>query len=576
MQEIEFFQLQRSVQDRFIRATRGDVPVPLMVARPPLRAPRVWTTIGVIALVAAVGVSALGFGSLDSKHAIQPVTWIVAYFGPIAFGIFCILLAFALRQRSAAMPFRPWVFFFPSGIIDARKSLLRVHQLDEFEAAEPTKGSSILQVRFSGGRRFAFDVGDPAKMEQAIGAIGEAQRLWQATSAPERQRERSLLDPLIDPGYASPFSPTAPRVPPRGIRALLLLGIGLLAGLALGAAGWAVRNRLSEQRMFDTAVRLNTPVAYRAYLARGGKVTDVRDVLLPRAELRAAQKEGTLEAMDRYALAHTRSKIQLEVDAVYRAALLGALEKAKQEGTLTALVDLERKHPGAKLIQPELEAAKTAVFQKALDRFQEASPGATGQVVTTFTELLRYARRHGPRVEVRFKRKLASDPAEVEKAVRKSRSFTGDSVLPLQYFDAAHEQEREGWASAQLLPRLQEVFPKDVLEFRLGPRLGDDQELGAVTVPTLFIERSVRLSGAFPSLDPRGVFVGVGISYRVEFDIPETTTPFALKYSTWSPPHIRVFKQDGAKPADVYASTTRDSTDKFVKRLLAYTLAKPK
>jgi hypothetical protein len=576
MHEIEFFQLQRSVQDRFIRATRGEVPVPLMVAPTPLRAPRVWTALGVAALLAAAVVGALGFGSLDNRLAIQPATWIAAYFGPLALGVFCILMGFALRQRSAAMPFRPWIFFFPCGVVDARRSCLRIHSLDEYEGTDTAKGSSVLHVRFSGGIRLAFDVGDPAKVEKAVGAISEAQRHWQATATPERQRERTLLDPLLDTGFTSPFSPTAPRVPPRGIRALMLLGIALLAGAVLGSVAWAARNRLSGRRMYDKALQINTPPAYRAYLTHGGKVADVREVLLPRAELRAAHKAGTVEAMDRYVLAHPRSKIQLEVDAVYRAALLGALDKAKQVGTLSALVALEKGHPGSKLIQPELEAAKTAVFQKALDAFQAASPNASPQVVAAFTELLRYARRHGPRVEVRFKRKLPSNLAELEKTIRMSRSFSGDEMLPLRYFDIAHDEEREGWATEQLLPRLQQVFSKDVLDFELGPRVGDDQELGEVKAPTLYIERNITLSGAFPSLAPRGVFAGVGTNYRVELYIPGGTTQFSFKCSTWSPPHIRVFKEEGGKPEDVYRSTTRASIDKFVQKLLAYVFVTPK
>ncbi|MBN1606385.1 MAG: hypothetical protein JW940_07110 [Polyangiaceae bacterium] len=576
MHEIEFFQLQRSVQDRLIRATRGEVPVPLMVAPTPLRAPRAWTALGTAALLAAVVVGALGFGSLHSTLAIQPATWVAGYSGPLALGVFCILMAFALRQRSAAMPFRPWIFFFPCGVIDARKSCLRIHSLDEFEGIDTTQGSSVVQARFSGGVRFAFDVGDPAKVEKAVAAIGEAQRLWQASATPERQRERTLLDPLMDTGFTSPFSPTAPRVPPRRVRVPLLLGIGLLAGAVVGSAAWAARNRLSARRMYDAALQLNSPQAYRAYLAHGGKVAAVPEVLLPRAELRVAQKAGTVEAMDRYVLDHPRSKIQVEVDAVYRVALLAALEKAKQLGSLSALVDLEKGHPGSTLIKPELEAAKTAVFQKVLDAFQEASPSASPQVVTTFTELLRYARRNGPKVEVRFKRKLPSNVTQLEKAIRMSRSFTGDEMMPLPYFDTAHGEERERWVSEQLLPRLQQAFPKDVLDFQAGPRIADDQELGEVKVPTLYIERNVTLSGAFPSLAPRGVFAGVGTNYRVELYIPGATTQFSFKYSTWSPPHLRVYKEEGGKPEDVYRSTTRASIDKFVKKLLDYVFAKPK
>ena len=575
MQEVEFYQLQRSLQDRFIRATRGDVPVPLMVSRPPQRAPVVWMVAGVVVLLIPFALGAVGFGAVDSRFAIQSMVWASAYAAMTLLGAFCILRGIALRQRSASMPYRPWVFFFPSGVVDAREPRLRVFNLDEFEGPEVAKGSSIVGVKFSGGVTYQFDVGDAGKVEQALSAIEEAQRRWVESAQSENPRDRALLDPLVDSGYSSPFSPTAQHSPPRGVPAWVQGIVPIVTGIILGVGGWHVRNRLSEGRMYVAARAADRPEQYRAYLAHGGKRADIRDVLLPRSELRVVRDAATLDAIESYIDTHPNSKIQVEVNLVHRAILLQALGKAAKVGTLSALLDLEREHPGSKLILPELAAAKMAVFQKALNKFQAAAAEPGGLLVDTFTSLLRYAHKHGPKVVIRFKRIMPGNLREIEKSVRKHRFFLNETFLPLQYFKPSDAQSRERYVADKLIARFEKTFPKDILSFEVGSRLKEDEELGSVQQPTLYVQRKLSLSGLFPSRDPRGVYVGLGVNYLAELFVPGASKPLAFKFSTWSRPLTKILKEEGKGPSDVYEQTTQASLDKFASKLKAFIFAEP-
>jgi hypothetical protein len=575
MQEVEFYQLQRSVQDRFVRATRGDVPVPLMVSRPPQRAPVAWMVGGAAALMIPFALGAVGFGTLDSRLAIQPVAWAAAYAAIAVLGVFCILRGIALRQRSASMPYRPWVFFFPAGIVDAREPRLRVSPLDEFEGAETVEGSSVVGAKFSGGARYEFDVGEAGKVEQALSAIEEARRRWTESSQSANARDRALLDPLVDSGYSSPFSPTTQLSPPRVMPAWLLVIVPVIAGTVVGVGAWYVRNRLSEGRMYVAARAADRPEQYREYLARGGKRADIRDVLLPRSELRAVREVGTPEAIENYVAAYPNSKIQVEVDLVHRAILLQALTRAKEAGTLSALLDLEQRHPGSSLIVAQLAAAKTAVFQRALNEFQAAAAQPGGALIDTFTALLRHSQKHGPKVQIRFKRIMPRDLAKMEKAVRKHRFFLDETFLPLRYFGLSHAQSRERHIAGELMARFEKIFPKDILSFELGPRLKEEEDLKTVQQPTLYIERKLSLSGRFPSRDPRGVYVGLGVNYRAELLVPGTSEPLAFKFSTWSRPLTKILEEEGKGPPDVYEHTMQVSLDKFVRKLKAFIFAEP-
>src|SRR5262249_18170490 len=148
------------------------------------------------------------------------------------------------------------------------------------------------------------------------------------------------------------------------------------------------------------AKRAQTSAAFRAYLARGGKQKDVSDVLLPRAELAEAEKEGTVDAIEKYQAAHSSSRIAGEVSASLRKAMLAELDKAARQGTVTALLDFKRRHP-SRLVEPELGQAVHVVYRSAYDSYRAQAPNLPN--VQSFMErLLNYCEQKGAGVQIRF------------------------------------------------------------------------------------------------------------------------------------------------------------------------------
>ena len=74
---------------------------------------------------------------------------------------------------------------------------------------------------------------------------------------------------------------------------MLVLAMGSAAGVGL----WKLRNMRRAERLYINARALNTTRAYRDYLARGGTNSEIRDVLLPKAELREARRPAMLRQL---------------------------------------------------------------------------------------------------------------------------------------------------------------------------------------------------------------------------------------------------------------------------------------
>src|SRR5438445_143983 len=136
-------------------------------------------------------------------------------------------------------------------------------------------------------------------------------------------------------------------------------------GIVLAPGIWFLRNSGSDRQMLAHASKTRDAKSYREYLARGGRNGEVREVLLPRAELSEAAKDGTVEAIEKFIATHPNSHIQGEVSGALRQAMLGELEAAKKAGTVSALTDFAKLHPN-NLVDVELRQAIHGVYQAAL------------------------------------------------------------------------------------------------------------------------------------------------------------------------------------------------------------------
>ena len=175
-------------------------------------------------------------------------------------------------------------------------------------------------------------------------------------------------------------------------------------GVALAAPIFYLRNAGSDGELFAKANRARTSEAFRAYLERGGRRKDVKEILLPRAELAEAEKQGSVDAIEKYDAAHPNSQIKSEVAASLRKAMLVELNRTAEKGTVTALLDFKKRHP-QKLVEPELGQAVHAVYKTSFDGYRkEASSYAN--VGAFVRKALAYCEQKGPAVEIRFQRKI--------------------------------------------------------------------------------------------------------------------------------------------------------------------------
>ena len=576
MQIVDFYKLTRPVQERFLGSVRGSgMPVPILEVHIGPKEPYAWLGLSAFASLLLLVLYRVGYGSLDSPFAIQK-TWTMAAYALVTIIAFGIVRAFAVWRAVRVLPYSPGVYVFPIGVIDARRHKMRVYHLAELKAVDGPTAANQFVLAFTEGPSFIFPAPDRVKAEQALRSLNAARtQHLEATSARESIRPKAIaaIDPLQDGGFASPLVPKTPiaRHIPLWARSWL---VAPTVGFLLGHTLWTGRNIWSDERMFATAKAKNDVGSYRAYLMRGASGSrhrdDVESVLLPRAELHEAERAGTVDAIEAYIQSHRQSKIQNEVNAVRRAAMLAELERTKQSGTVSALADFEQHHPDHQLT-PEIQAAKHAVYAAAFEAYRPTANPKDPAALAFVERLLGFAEKKGPRVEVRFQREIGKALEKADAAVGKNRMFMGVQSFPTRYFDLPHAHARETFAGRLLVERFAQAFPKDILDVTLGePLLDPDAPLPEPAVPTLFLEHTADWSGGMTTSDvPRGVFVVVGVSFDVTFRIPADPRPYKFKYTTWRAPRMDGIRGVEHPEEVVYEQIAHDAFDQFTHKLLA-------
>jgi hypothetical protein len=524
--------------------------------------------IGVAGLVGLVVLFELGLGDLTSDFALHPVPAIGAYVVAVATIALGALRILARLRADWALPFTPGIYLFPSGVIDARRHILRVFTLSRLVKPMVEEGS--LTLAFPEGESFTFAISQKGHTEEIRSVIEGAQDALEKAQASGDKHSLGVLDPLVDVGVANPFAPKTAlkRQVPLWARQVWLSA--LMIGVVVAPGIWFARNLVSDAAMLSRAHLQRNVEGYKAYLARGGRRQDVADTLLPRAELVQAVKEGTVDAVEKYIVTHPNSKIQGEVSAALRQTMLVELDTTKRAGTVSALNDFAKRHPN-NLVDAELKQAIHAVYVAALARYKRES-GMKDPAVLAFVErLLGFAEKAGPKAEVRFRRKVAKSAEIADNQVKKSPFFMGTPSLPSQYFDDAHSRPREAASGKALMARFAAAFAPDVLSLELGAPITDpDAPLPATTVPTLFVEHTAELSGAsYLNANPRGVFVGAGMTFETTFRVPDDTKPYKFKQTVWRPPDVTLSKGDAETwETAVYEAMATEGFNQFTQKLL--------
>ncbi|MES1178640.1 MAG: hypothetical protein ABUL62_30240 [Myxococcales bacterium] len=568
MTKVDFWGLQRSIQERFVASTQGAAaPAPLAV-RPLARDTRIlsYFALGVCGVVGAFIALRIGFGDLNSRYALAPVWCVAVYGGLFALAAFGFFKAAARYVTAYAVPFRPALYLFPIGVIDARAPQLAVYRITEETQAHVDSARRSLRIDV-GGSHFEFPAGDVERAQQAASAIIELRDRLANAGPDSSTREQSQVDPLIDNGFKNPFAPTESirKALPFWLKIWPLLALGF--GVLLGGAAFLIRNHLSEARLYAAARSADQTDTYRTYLARGGKNPDVEALLLPRTELRDAVQQGGVSAIEQFIAQHPNTEIQPEADAALQQALLKELSVAQASGTLSALKAYAAQYSRYAFLAPNIERAINARIEATLQQLKPSLAPNQSKLLPFMERLLRYTAKHGPEVQVRFQRKPTETLETAEKSLRLSAYFSGAKTLPGQYFDEAHQTPREAAAAAYVTAALNDHFPRDLVDAKAGPAL-DAAADPKPTVPTVLVTYHTELSGAFTSRRPRFAMSGIGLISKVSFEIPADSEGLAFKLTVWRAPDLNSLT-DSSTPADLYETMAGEAFKRFMKKYLA-------
>ncbi len=575
MKAVDFYKLPRAIQDRFVGSVMsGFPPAPILAAKGSTSTKLVWLGVSVASFVALLVAARLGYGDLEaglSLHSMKALPLYLALVFGFAFGL---VQAFARVVRERALPYTSGVYLFPACLIDARDDQFRVYETRDLSSVD-IQGSAI-RVVFSGGAQFLFPLTKPELAKEIVAEVQAARDRAMHAHATEDPKELVAVDPLHNPRFSSPVGPRDAyelRRPPWG-----KLGPVVAAGVAvvIGPTLWMLRNSGSDKKMYAVATKANDAPSYRLYLAHGDAFKgEVGEILLPRAELRDAEKVGTVDALLAYKKSHPNSKIANEVGASIRKAMLAELEKAKAPGTLAALHDFEKRYPEHG-IQPELGAAIHEVYARELEAYKKKAPSKDKNAVPFIERLFAYAEKHGPKVEVRFRRKAATTLDRADQFILKTPQFMGVVTYPSRFFDDKHAVQREANLGKQLVTQFGSGLAAELFELGVGPVV-TDADLPEPKEPTLFVTHVAEWSGHnYTSTRPRGSYIGVQFNFEATFVIPGDAKPWKFSTQIFKHAATHVLNNPdepmlppGEAAERVYETMGQDAFEAFGKRLLA-------
>ena len=583
MKAVDFYKLPRAIQDRFVGSVMsGFPPAPLLATKGGPSTKLVWLALSLVCFVLIVIVTRMGYGSLDSALALHSWRALILY-GALVFGVaFGLVQAFGRVVRERALPYSAGIYLFPACLIDARSDKFKIFWTQDLSGVTAQGGG--IRVSFS-GTHFDFPCADPSQAAAIVAEVQSGRDRAMHAKATEDPKELVAVDPLHNPRFSSPVGPRDPydmRLPP-------WKKLGWVAALVVAAiiapTLWASRNSGSDKTMYARATLANDTGSYRAYLDRGQKFkAEVANTLLPRAELRDAERAGTVDALLKYKADHPTSKIGSEVAVSIRAAMLSELEKAKAVGTLAALDEFAKHYPEHG-IEPELREAIHAVYVRELEAYKKRTPTPPkDKAVVPFVErLFAYAEKHGPKVEILFRRKKSESMGRADQYVAKTPSFMGEVSYPSRQFDEKRSTRREATLGKMLAAHLDSGLSAELFDVGMGGQISPDAETlpDVVKVPTLFITYSADWSGhSYVSTKPRGSYVGILFPFEAVFMIPGDQKPVKLKADIMKQAALGLLKEEDLLPGPaeerVYEVMATEAFDTFGAKILGLFFAKEK
>jgi hypothetical protein len=549
---VDFYLLPRPVQDRFVAATRATAPpAPILFEKAPRT--RVWAFLGgsAVASLAALLLLHAGWGDLGSPIALHGAKLVLVDVFLWAAAAYGVVHAMALLRAPDSLPYAGGIYLFPACLVEAVGPVLRVWAVGDAESVERMASPAAgVELRMRDGSRVAVHARSGEDAERAERQVTQTRAELARALAEEDAHLLAELDPLHNGALSSPIGPTEAmtHAAPGWTRYdwAIAAGLGVVLGLGLE---WG-RNGMSDDAMFH-AVQVSASVpAYQQYLSQGGGHSgEVRDVLLPRAELAAVAAQGSVDAVEAFAQAHPSSKIDPEIHAALRRMVGGELAKAIKVGTVAALDEFAKTFPDGNF-GPQLRAARHALYAQALAgwKTKARADAATGAFME---RLFAWAEKSGsPVCEMRFRSRPSRSLDDADKQIMKSNHYPGPDALPSKYVTMAAMRQREERVAADIVQGFAAEIPPDVLVMRAGEPLAGDAT-NPTTVPTLVVDYSPEWSHVnTTSLKPNTVFAGYNFAFDAAFVLPEGA-PLDVKVKSWRGAELWKMKDESLSREDL-------------------------
>lgn len=566
VRKIRFFELPRPLQERFIASAKGTAPpAPILRRLGTTRRLAIHLAAAAGAAVLAFVLVAAGYGSLGSAWSVQPLWVLLAYAGVFLILPYGAVRALALYLEAKALPFSPGVYVFPMCGVDARTKRLRIAPMSDVVRVEASMGGAPFRVTYKGLGTFEFPVPAAELRDQIKFQFENAQEQAKHAIASGDEAELVTIDPFYEPKkWTNPIGPEAPLVErvPAWTRLAWAFALGL--SVLLTPCVWLVRNAASDDATLERAKKDGSVQSFRAYLAFGKRhTTDVKRVLLPRAELGLAKREGTVQAVQDFLSTHPDSAIDPEAQAALRDALVAELDKAKAQGSVSALDEFATRYPSHHL-DAELGQARHALFVAALARLKKVTPAAGPEARAMYDALFAWVEVHGPRLVVVLRREISRNLAQADKLVGSSplnRRFGPAQVT--SHFPVDQPQPKEADVVRGLASSLAKVVPVDVLRVERAdapsPDATEEAIVDAAKAPVLVVRYRIGWRGAAFSSKALGrAFAGIQVTGDAVLRVPRSA--LALRAKLDVPPPRGLLLAYGA-PAHAGFGTTAPSGD---------------
>ncbi|MEZ4220980.1 MAG: hypothetical protein R3B13_08625 [Polyangiaceae bacterium] len=532
----DFYSLSRAVQERLLDSFHGRyAPLPILVRHGGRKTVVLWLALSVFGAALTLALWFAGFGNAGSALSLHAAPFAALFalgIGSLLTGLVC---AAAHSVHMQSLPFPPGIYLFPACLVDARGDVMRVYPIAELSNVQPAGGS--IHVQF-GAARFALPVTDAALAPEAVARIqASAHQVQQADD-----KQIFELDPLVEPTVLSPLAPQDPLLRSTPIWIRLRYVLGAVTGLLLGLGLYSVRNSMSDERMFVAARHKDDVAAYESYLSRGQKHrAQVEQELLPRAKLRLAIAEGSVDAIDAFVKSHADSSVLGEAEIARRNALIAEFEAARKENTLAALLDYAARRPQHGMGAP-FEQARHALYLGEIARYRKRAPEGSDlpdQVakLIDFSEKQRATKAGdkflGAAIPINFLRLKSETLNRADQAVSKNPMFNGVSSLPTRYFSDDKLAVHAKASATSLGQALSKGFNPEILRFEAGQHwVGDAETVEPPKAPRILVHYRVEWSGgANASKRPRGVFIGLYVFFKAFLEFPGEEPYLVSKYT---------------------------------------------